>query len=149
MKNTVITIIILSFVMFFSCQNSENNKKTNQDDKKSTETEENSEVKNENFDDFYAKFISDMNFQLERVHFPIDGKYYEEGDAQEWTKDNWSYIKTNISDIDRNEYDVTVEKTDESVSHKIELPNSGFSMSYKFSLIDHKWYLTEMNESNF
>lgn len=139
-------VLLCGTVLAFSCQNS--SKSDVKNDEKQDE-ENVVEVKDENFDEFYSKFITDMEFQIERVHFPISGMYYEEEVAEEWTKENWQYLKTDIKDIDKNEFEVNVETTETSVEHNIQLPNSGFGMNYKFELIDHKWYLTELNESNF
>ncbi|MDD4150236.1 MAG: hypothetical protein PHE33_09425 [Bacteroidales bacterium] len=135
--------------LLFSCQNPDNNNEKDQVEVEKQKTEEKIEVENENFNDFYNHFISDKTFQIERVNFPIEGKYYEEDVARDWTKDNWSYIITNINDIDKNEFNVDIDETETSVSHTISLPNSGFSMSCRFDLINQKWYLTKLTESNF
>ena len=55
--------------------------------------------KSESFADFYQKFTTDSLFQLDRVEFPVHGRYMDnnlagtvESDSRTWTRQNWTII---------------------------------------------------------
>lgn len=137
-------------ILAFACQNSEQNTNVVNNDSTKITTDDNSDnTQNEDFDQFYSKFISDSDFQMDRINFPIKGKnIIDYGEEEEWTADNWYLITVHVDDVDRNELTVEIEKDAEKVSHLIYLPNSGFSVSYTFEIIDGKWFLTERTDSN-
>jgi len=147
MKKTVLFILGISLILFvYSCAN--NNSDDNSGNQDSTENVvvEDKPIK-EDFATFYEKFVSDENFQLERVKFPVEGSniigYDEE---EEWTKENWIKLN-NIDEVDQKELTVETDETDTKVEHKIYLPNSGFGVTYAFELIDGKWFLTERTDT--
>lgn len=156
MKKKIAISLVFSFLFLnYACQseskniNSKAETDTVQANSVTIEDTKNEYIDAEDFDSFYQKFTSDKNFQMERLKFPMRGGEFEEMEETKWTKDNWKVIKTHIDDIDQNEFDVTVEKTETSVKHTIALPNSGFSVNYIFELEDGKWLLTEYNSYNF
>ncbi len=147
--------IMLALFVAVSCSSTT---ETNDDDKtnsaskdslaEKTDEKETPKVEAEKFEVFYKKFVADKEFQLSRVNFPIKGQYVEEDVNQKWTKENWVHLKE-IETIDTVEFKVTVEEKPEEVYHSIILPNSGFSINYRFNLVDGKWFIVEKNESNF
>jgi len=149
-KILALSVVVLLF--FVACENSDTNSNVNNADSSQVTTNNvNDDVNTvvaENFDAFYTSFISDFNFQMERINFPIEGLLIEDyGEEEDWTPDNWMFLDKNVDDIDRNELTVEIDEQSERVSHKIYIPNSGFSVSYAFELIDNKWYLIERTDS--
>ncbi len=143
---TKITSIILGLgiiILFAACDNTSTKKDSDKDS-----TENTDKVEAENFDKFYTNFVSDDVFQTSRVNFPIKGGDISEDGTIEWTKENW-FTLNNIDEVDRNEFDVFIDKSDNKVTHEIQLPRSGFSMNYTFEIIDGKWYITECNIYNY
>ena len=102
----------------------------------------------ENFDVFYDKFHKDSLFQISRLNFPLKGGPDNEDGQDEWTKENWSILKTKIYDVDTSIYKVFYEKHEKSFTEKVWLKNSGFSFEYKYELIDNKWFLVSAFEIN-
>ena len=144
MKQLSIIAVLFLSVLLFSCNNTQT--KTNEDDADSTANEVVAQA--EDFDTFYEKFVADEKFQLERLQFPMRGGDFDEMGTTKWTKENWRKMN-HINEVDKNEYDVKIDKTETLVKHTIELPNSGFSMNYTFEIIDEKWLLTEYNFYSF
>jgi hypothetical protein len=152
-KISLITLIALLFFAF-ACNESETDKEKLKEELKAElkeemkkeKTEEN-KTSTESFETFYEKFVSDDSFQLERVKFPVKGENITDYDeSEQWTADNWIYLD-HIDDSDK-ELTVETDETESRVDHKIYLPNSGFSVSYSFELIDGKWYLTERTDAS-
>lgn len=151
MRKSIFLILGFSFIMFlFACNNETENNQSDKTDCVETDSVKNDVVEddkpiNEDFSNFYDKFVSDENFQLERVKFPVKGSKITGYDQEEqWSKDNWT-ILNNIEDVDTDKFTVEKNETDTKVEHKIYIPGTGFSESYTFELIDGKWYLTERN----
>lgn len=144
MKKTLLFTLGLSFLFFFfSCKNADKN-----ETKKNENTKTEIIDQKEDFTSFYKKFVTDYNFQLERIKFPIKGTNILDYDQEEqWTKENWKKL-TNIDEVDNKEFKVEKNETETKVEHKIYLPNSGFSVSYTFELINNQWFLTERTDSD-
>ncbi|MBN2891709.1 MAG: hypothetical protein JXL97_07570 [Bacteroidales bacterium] len=152
MKKTFLVMLMFASVLFFACKNESTNDEDNSSDNKTEVTEDNenadNEISAEDFATFYEKFVTDKNFQLERVKFPIEGSnIIDYGETEEWTKENWSMIE-NIDNVDTKNFTVEKNETETRVEHKFYVPNSGFSFTYVIELIDGKWYLTERTDSN-
>ena len=146
MKKTSGIILGLMIVVFFaSCDNTT---KKNDSNEEQVNTESNETQVAEDFDEFYDKFVTDEEFQLERVNFPLRGGDISEDGTLEWTKDDW-YMIQDIRTVDLEEFEVFTEKKDTKVTHEIQLPNSGFGGDLTYEVIDGKWYLTEYNIYNF
>jgi hypothetical protein len=102
----------------------------------------------ENFETFYNKFHADSSFQISRIKFPLEGFSTDGNEEKKWTKDNWDLLKTKIYDIDTSHYKISYKKTDKSFTEKIWVEDSGFSMEYRFELINNKWFLVYAFEAN-
>ena len=151
MRKFFFTVIGLSIVFFvFSCNNQADNNVSNTDSVSADQIEViPDDVVVENFDEFYQKFLSDNSFQLERVQFPLRGsKIVDIGEEEQWTKDDWQYLEGDINEVDKSIFDVEIIVEDNKVTHKVSVPNSGFQMREIYELIDNKWYLTELFESD-
>jgi hypothetical protein len=148
MKKSGLLVLSLSLLfLLFACNNTEKKNETEKLENEEKTSELNETVAAiEDFEEFYEKFVSDKDFQIERVKFPVMGANiidYEE--SEEWTTENWGML-SDIDKVDQNELTVEVLKDDNRVEHKIYLPNSGFGITYAFELIDGKWYLTERTD---
>lgn len=149
-----LSLIIAMLLLLAACGNSRTNKEKLKEELKEEmqkETEkkkvEENEVTTEDFETFYEKFVSDNNFQIERVKFPVKGENiigYDE--SEQWTIDNWQYL--NHIDKAAKRLKVETNKTESRVDYKVYLPGTGFSVSYSFELIDGKWYLTERTDAS-
>lgn len=105
--------------------------------------------KSENFDEFYKKFHQNVNFQVSRIKFPLKGGMLDSFTSTKWTKSNWIPMKVPVYEIDKNQYNVLIDKTDTTFSQKVWVPDSGFSSEHKFELLKGKWYLVFARETNF
>jgi len=147
MKKTLTASIFILSIFFVSCNETSLTNTMNSETVEIKDVQKESET--EDFQTFYQQFISDISFQMERIHFPVDGKYYSEDETYTWSKNNWLPIIKDVKNIDTNELKVEITKTDEKVTHFVYIPNSGFSVKYSFELIDGKWFLTQRTDSNF
>lgn len=148
MKKSGLLVLSLSFLfLLFACNNTEKKNETEKLDNEEKKSEINeTAAANEDFEEFYEKFVSDKDFQIERVMFPVMGSNitdYEE--SEEWTTENWVML-SDVNNVDQNEFTVEILEDDNRVEHKIYLPNSGFGITYTFELIEGEWYLTERTD---
>jgi len=96
----------------------------------------------EDFKFFINKFYSDINFQLERVDFPITGKMQEDGRPQIIEKEEWSILKP----IDPN--DAGYKIYNRNIAHDLIeqqiVVKGAFSIEMQFTLNQtaNEWYLT-------
>lgn len=151
--NFLLVLLIVSFLTF-SCKNSNKEKSEKVDceqiERTNSDKQGKEEIKEaEDFDEFYNKFITDANFQKERLKFPIRGGVHEEEGTTEWTKENWEIMNQHIDNIDKNEYNVEIIREETKVNHVVELPFSGFAIDITFEILEGKWFLTEYNRYNF
>jgi len=109
-----------------------------------------SDLEQEDFDDFFYKFMIEPDFQLSRVKFPLEFVGFKNGypgddlDTIYFTKDKWKhnpyYIdKTSIPVIYDN-YKMKLQNTDERMFVWSGVENGIYVSSY-FKRIDCKWYL--------
>lgn len=97
----------------------------------------------EDFEEFYQKFISDEDFQLSRIEFPLDGCETDSDTTIYWNSPNdWTLISDSIYDIDATEYKVEKDYSPTKVVLKIYIEDSGFGITQEYELEDGKWYLT-------
>lgn len=101
------------------------------------------------FDVFYERFLSDKDFQLERINFPIRGRYMDndlagtvESDSIIWTKENWSLIKK-IDKKDLKDIKISKNISENEVIIKTEGVNENFITIETYKKIDDKWFLIE------
>lgn len=102
----------------------------------------------ENFDAFYDRFHTDMEFQKTRIQFPLAGGSAQMEGTIPWTKDNWITMKVKIYDVDTDEFEVKYRKTEDEFVQSFQLKGSGFSAEYRFKRINKKWYLVYALDSN-
>lgn len=50
------------------------------------------------FNEFYKRFITDTIFQMSRIKFPLKGHYADYSGEIEWTKKDWDYIQFDFRD---------------------------------------------------
>lgn len=102
----------------------------------------------EDFDSFYDKFHSDSFFQMSRIRFPLEGKYIDGFEKTDWKRENWTMLKTKISDVDTAQFKTAIIKTDSTFIEKYYIENSGFSSEYKFKLVNNEWFLVYAEDIN-
>lgn len=114
----------------------------------------------EPFETFYHRFFADDSFQLSRIPFPIkgfDSDDYEEaldkyeGDVPDdyqffWTKKNWVILPPYQKTIDNLEKEI-IDKGNTRLE-RIWIPDSGYEITFIYTLRNGKWYLTEFNYHN-
>lgn len=102
----------------------------------------------EDFDQFYNRFHEDMDFQLSRVKFPLDGMMVDGDHETSWTPENFPLMKVRIYDIDEGSYNVSYKLNGDTFIQKVALKNSGFYAEYHFKQIKRKWYLVYAMDQN-
>lgn len=107
----------------------------------------------EDFESFFLKFHSDSTFQLNRIIFPLEGKFIGENynpTKKEkkfyWKKKEWNFQSDQFTNNE--EFKQEKDVTDTLVKHKIFTEESGFSIERHFKLIKCKWYLIYYSEVN-
>lgn len=142
-KNFKLIAIIVFFLIFICCKESNENRVLKTPSKKI----ENKSA--ENFDQFNIKFHSDSVFQLSRVDFPIEGTHIAGFERYNWTKKNWEFLAIPVSDKSEfEEYQHSLVKTDTLITEKFWIPDSGFEVERTFKLINNKWFLVYYNDIN-
>jgi hypothetical protein len=107
----------------------------------------------ESFNDFYRKFHSDSLFQVSRVVFPLptlnseSNRKVEIVNGQKVNKylnsNNW---RMHHQLEDTATYKVKTQRTEDSVVETIYIPDSEFSFTRTFKLIQNKWRLVYIKE---
>ncbi|WP_421875448.1 DUF4348 domain-containing protein [Marinoscillum sp.] len=95
----------------------------------------------ESFDEFYDQFHQDVDFQLSRVQFPLEGEYVDLDGEKPWRKEEWEPHVQKVTDISDPEYDTEIIRKETVVIDKVWLRDSGFSIERRFEKLDGKWYL--------
>ena len=113
--------------------------------KKSTEHPEEGP---EDFEQFYLRFHNDPGFQMERIAFPLEGKFVDWEGERVWTRENWPVMKVPIWDINDPDYRTEYRQSDTQFYQRVWLDNSGFVSEYRFELIDGLWKLVYAMEQN-
>lgn len=99
-------------------------------------------IQAEDFEEFYQKFITDEDFQLSRIDFPLDGCETDSDTTIYWNSANdWAMLTISIHDVDTTEYKVEKSYLPAKVVLKIYIPDSGFGIIQEYELQDGKWYL--------
>lgn len=106
------------------------------------------DFKDSTFKSFYSKFKRDSAFQIERIKFPLKGKYQTYDEEHEWTMEKWPYMF----------WDFRIENLDDSVSivqdnnkffYGTYCKDCGFSFEMQFNKIKGIWFLTYRQENNY
>jgi len=110
----------------------------------------NTPLKAENFKAFNTRFHNDSVYQLNRIKFPLEGKYVDGLEQHSWAKNNWKMHKTPVSQTSPGpEYSHIYEETaDTLIIEKLWIENSGSNFERRFKLIDGKWYLVYCMDVN-
>lgn len=98
-------------------------------------------TKGEDFDEFYHQFHIDQSFQLERIVFPLEGKYVGPAGEKIWKKADWEMHKQPVTSITDPDFEVKINKLDKEVFEKVALKGSGYYATRKFQKQNGKWYL--------
>lgn len=99
-------------------------------------------IQPEDFEEFYRRFITDEEFQLSRIEFPLDGSETDNETTIYWNSaDDWMMITGSVHDVDTIEYKVEKEYSPTKVVFKVYIEDSGFSITQEYELEDGKWYL--------
>jgi hypothetical protein len=106
----------------------------------------------ENFADFYQKFTTDSLFQLDRVEFPVHGRYMDndlagtvESDSTIWTRQNWTMIHA-INQEDLSNLRVSKRISDSLAIIKTEGIEFNFAFEETYKMKNGKWYLTNLTD---
>ncbi len=102
----------------------------------------------ENFDSFYDKFHKDVEFQMQRIVFPLAGKSVDANGEREWTNENWIPMKVKIYDVDTSKYKISYKETENTFVQKFWLPGTGFSAEYRFEKRAGMWFLVYASDTN-
>ncbi len=109
-------------------------------------------IEKEVFEVFYKKFLSDDEFQKERVMFPLKGRYMENEiaglgtdttDQVLWTKDNWKAIHK-IDESAMKDVKITKSISDSVVVIKTEGVSFNFLFEETYKIKNGLWYLTNL-----
>jgi len=106
----------------------------------------------EAFDSFHKRFLSDENFQLERIKFPVRGIYMDndlagtvDSDSMIWTKEKWVVIKK-LDDKDLKNFRISNDISENMAIIKTEGIEGGFLFVETYKKIDNKWYLISLTD---
>ena len=136
-KNTYSFLFICIYVVivcFYSCSN------------KDSFLGSREVFKQECFDEFYKKFLTDSLFQLERVIFPLPGKYIEGHYSNYnmiWTKENYEIIRE-IGEEDLEDLNISQTVTDSLIIIRTEGKNFNFIFQETYKNIKGKWFLSHL-----
>jgi len=112
-------------VMLMACKNS------------STKT-----IQPEDFDEFYQKFLTNEEFQLSRIEFPLDGCETDNDTVIYWNSAaDWTMLIESVYDIDTIEYKVEKIFSPAKVVFKIYIEDSGYGITQEYEQEEGKWYL--------
>jgi hypothetical protein len=109
------------------------------------------ETKNEDFNDFILRFITDSSFQLDRVKFPLKSQQWDldEVDSTRIEKKDWNVVRLFGGEQYRSQiydnFNKEMRDTDERLFCWEGVEN-GINVEYRFNRIDGLWYLTEFND---
>ena len=102
----------------------------------------------EDFDQFYQRFHKDVDFQMSRLQFPLQGQMVDGDRIENWSRQNWSPLKVEIYDVDQGEFEVTFERTATSFYQKFWTEDAGFFAEYRFELVGKQWFLVYAQDVN-
>ncbi len=117
---------------------------------RSTRTAKSEETK-EDFNTFYAHFLSDSTFQMSRITFPLPGinptaTEGEEDSVYYWQKEDW--IMLTKPELDTTLYERKLTVTDTLATDEIFMDDAGFYFKTMYKPVEKKWYLVYMVDSN-
>ena len=104
----------------------------------------NEKVRSEDFQEFYAEFNRDVNFQNSRIKYPLQGKLIGSNNPNENHSYQWKLsdsLDFKIPELDTSIFRISRKVSKTSVSESIKIDDSSFYIEYRFSLINGKWFL--------
>lgn len=135
----IFTIIFMAAILLASC--AVNDRKTS-NNSKSEET----------FESFRERFLSDEKFQLQRVKFPVRGRYMDNGlagtvdsDSMTWTKEKWVTIRK-LNDKDLKNFKISKDISESMAIVKTEGVEGGFLFIETYKKIGNIWYLISLTD---
>ncbi len=132
----------------------ENSDVVNENRIKAIEEESKLEIKDNSFNDFLFNFSSNLEFQTDRIMFPILIESITE--TKFIDKENWDYINFYKNEpfypfimlSDSNEFSKDFLNKNEIIVSEINITSENF-VSYFFESIDSTWYLKKIKENEF
>ena len=97
---------------------------------------------NEDFREFYQRFLTDSSFQLQRVQFPLPGEKVSaetQDSTYRWTEDEWIMLQE--FELDTTQYKRDLHVTDTLAVDEIYTPGAGFYFKMVFEPVKRKWHL--------
>jgi hypothetical protein len=96
----------------------------------------------ENFDYFISKFYADIQFQMDRIDFPITGKIQENGLPKIIEKEEWKILKPIDKKSGQNKV-INIRVSDDLIRQQI-IINNAYSIVLEFTLnpASKEWYLS-------
>jgi len=108
--------------------------------------------RSESFANFYQKFTTDSLFQLDRVEFPVHGRYMDnelagttESDSITWTRQNWTIIHA-LKQEDLSDLRISKNISDSLAIITTEGIDFNFTFEQTFKRKNGKWYLTNLTD---
>lgn len=105
-------------------------------------------VEDENFTSFYTEFNADVDFQMSRIDFPIEGYRENLEGKKEWNSSNWIPHRAEVSTVDKNEYSIMVDRQEDHYKEIIESKFSNLYFSRTFVKKEGKWFLVACVDIN-
>lgn len=115
----------------------------------------------ESFEKFHKKFFADSISQMSRIDFPLPGTHYvydknlSPQKLSQWKENEWNFVKDIFPGEDtivvfgKDTYRRRIIRTDNIVSEKIFMEESGFQITMTFGLKKGRWHLIRFDEFNF
>ncbi|MDA3861251.1 MAG: hypothetical protein PF445_08485 [Melioribacteraceae bacterium] len=105
------------------------------------------QVPEENWDEFYQTFHSDSLFQVSRLGENFVGKGFYGEKVEKITKDNWSFLRSGIYDVDSTKYKTEIIFEKNKVKTRVYVDNSGIDIQSTFKKYNGKWFLIEHSDN--
>lgn len=139
-------ILLFFLTLQFHCQNSTNTIQETKDHA-SSET-----IVPEDFTQFYERFHLDTQYQMQHIHFPLQGKPAMGQDSllmdpftwqkSEWKPHNFDHFDPNLFNVIRNTVDSTL------VTERIIDRNTKMGIKRRFAKFGDEWYLIYYSAMN-
>jgi len=104
-------------------------------------------VPEENWSEFYQKFYSDSLFQVSRLDENFVGKGFYGGEVEKISKDNWTFLRSGIYDIDSTQYKTEIFFEKDKVKTRVYVENSGIDIQSTYKKNSGKWFLIEYSDN--
>lgn len=143
-------IFILIIFSIFSCNVSNRQPGSNNNESESSSNFENFKFQYQDFELFYDKFISDSIYQISKVRFPIKGVFADYEGEKEWTKETWPFMKWDLrKEIKNTDDSIAIDQSKNRLFFGTYCRGCGFSFEMAFEKIYQEWYLTYRQENNY